>query len=290
VTTCISAVQHLRTLRGGAQSHLLRASDGAFYVTKFQNNPQHIRVLANEMLATRLGLVLGLPMPSVEAIEVRDWLIEHTEDLRIEVAGRRIPCRSGKQLGSRYGGSQTAGPTVDYLPHPLLEKVLNIADFARVLVLDKWTCNSDGRQAIFFCEAPQSQRHTATFIDQGYCFNAGDWTFPDSPLRGAYANNCVYEGVMGWEEFEPALTRAEQMDARTIWQCAAGIPEEWYEGDRDGLDRLVQALHQRRGAIRNLITEFRKSSRNPFPNWRKSPADSGMPLATPDRSLEAQRL
>ncbi len=81
MTPCISAVQHLRRLRGGAQSHLLRASDGAFYVTKFQNNPQHIRVLANEMLATRLGLALGLPMPSVEAIEVCDWLIDHTEDL-----------------------------------------------------------------------------------------------------------------------------------------------------------------------------------------------------------------
>jgi hypothetical protein len=39
-------------------------------VTKFQNNPQHIRVLANEMLATNLGLALGLPMPRVEVIEV----------------------------------------------------------------------------------------------------------------------------------------------------------------------------------------------------------------------------
>lgn len=74
---CISAVQHLHSLRGGAQSHLLRASDGACYVTKFQNNPQHIRVLANEMLATNLGLALGLPMPRVEVIEVSDWLIEH---------------------------------------------------------------------------------------------------------------------------------------------------------------------------------------------------------------------
>ena len=57
----ISAVQHLRSLRGGAQSHLLKASDGCCYVTKFQNNPQHIRVLANEMLATNLGLALGYP-------------------------------------------------------------------------------------------------------------------------------------------------------------------------------------------------------------------------------------
>ena len=79
---------------------------------------------------------------------------------------------------------------------------------------------------------------------------------------------------MGWEAFEPALSRAEEMDAHTIWQCAADIPEEWYEEDRDGLDRLVETLHYRREAIRKLITEFRRSSRNPFPNWRESSANS----------------
>ena len=135
--TCISAVQHLRPLRGGAQAHLLRASDGACYVTKFQNNPQHIRVLANEMLATNLGRELGLSMPRVEVIEVSDWLIEHTEDLRISLGGAKIPYRGGKQLGSLYVGSESPGITFDYLPRELLQRVVNIGDFARALVLDK---------------------------------------------------------------------------------------------------------------------------------------------------------
>ena len=269
MNSCISAIQHLRPLRGGAQAHLLRASDGACYVIKFQNNPQHIRVLANEMFATDLGLALGLPMPRVEVIEVSDWLIEQTEDLRISLGGAKIPCRSGKQLGSLYVGSESPAMTLDYLPHELLHTVRNLSDFARVLVLDKWTCNSDGRQAVF-SKVRRRQRYAATFIDQGYCFNAGEWTFPDSPLRGAYANNCVYEGVMGWEAFEPALSRAEEMDAHTIWRRAADIPEEWYEGDRDGLHRLVDALCNRRPRIRMLIDEFHGSSRNPFPNWKAS--------------------
>jgi len=279
VNTRISAIEHLRTLRGGAQSHLLRASDGNCYVTKFQNNPQHIRVLANEMLATRLGLLLGLPMPKVEVIEVSDWLIANTPDLRIQLAGREIPCQSGRQLGSLCMGPDDSVGCVDYLPRELLERVRNITDFARVLVLDKWTCNCDGRQAIFFRKTSKSQRYTATFIDQGYCFNAGEWTFPDSPLRGAYANNCVYEDVMGWESFEPALSRAEEMDAHAIWQCAAKIPDEWYEGGRVDLERLVETLCRRRPTIRKLIGEFRRSSRTPFPNWRESPADSAVPLA-----------
>jgi hypothetical protein len=60
------------------------------------------------------------------------------------------------------------------------------------------------------------------------------------PLRGVHANNCVYQGVTGWDAFEPALTTAEEMDADTIWRCAADIPQEWYEGDRHGLHRLVE--------------------------------------------------
>jgi hypothetical protein len=289
VNTCIFAVQHLRPLRGGAQSQLLRASNGLCYVTKFQNNPQHIRVLANEMLATKLGLALGLPMPRVEVIEVSDWLIEHTEDLRIDLGGVKTPYHSGRQLGSLYVGCESPGMSFDYLPGELLQRVVNIGDFPRVLVLDKWACNNDGRQAIFW-KALRRQRYSATFIDQGYCFNAGEWIFSDYPLRGVYADNSVYQGVMGWEEFEPALTRAEQMDAHTIWQCAAAIPEEWYEGDRSGLERLIETLCHRRHSIRKLINEFRRSSRKPFPKWRGSPADSVVAVAPRDRSIEPQRL
>lgn len=283
MNTCISAVQHLRPLRGGAQSHLLKASDGACYVTKFQNNPQHIRVLANEMLATRLGLALGLPMPRVEVIEVSEWLIERTEDLRIQLPGQWIPCRSGKQVGSRYIGPP--GRTLDYVPSESLGRVRNLDDFARVLVLDKWTCNADTRQAIFWHRTPRSRRYDAAFIDQGYCFN-GEWTFPDHPLRGVHANNCVYQGVTSWDAFEPALTIAEEMESDTIWRCAADIPEEWYEGDRDGLNRLVEVLFDRRGAIRKLIAEFRKSNRNPFPSWRGAPTFNDLPALMQDEAVE----
>ena len=74
----IQAVQHVRRMRGGAQSHLMRANDGFYYVVKFQNNPQDTRVLANEMLATRLAQELGIPVPEPAVIEVSSWLIEHT--------------------------------------------------------------------------------------------------------------------------------------------------------------------------------------------------------------------
>ena len=48
----LRALEQIRRMRGGAQSHLMRCSDEHFYVVKFQNNPQHRRILVNELLGT----------------------------------------------------------------------------------------------------------------------------------------------------------------------------------------------------------------------------------------------
>ncbi len=98
-STTLTAVQQIRRMRGGSQSHLMRASDGHYYITKFQNNPQHCRVLANEFLASRLGLYLGLPMPEVAVIEVSDWLVSNSPDLRIDTAGLLDPMQQRVTTG-----------------------------------------------------------------------------------------------------------------------------------------------------------------------------------------------
>ena len=72
----------------------MRCSDGNFYVVKFRNNPQHLRVLANEMLATRLAERAGLPVPVTEVVEVDEWLVEHTPELSIQLAHDTIRCQS----------------------------------------------------------------------------------------------------------------------------------------------------------------------------------------------------
>jgi len=41
-------------MRGGAQAHLLQADDDYWYVVKFRNNPQHRRILVNELLSATI--------------------------------------------------------------------------------------------------------------------------------------------------------------------------------------------------------------------------------------------
>ncbi|HEX6465850.1 MAG TPA: HipA family kinase [Terriglobales bacterium] len=267
----ITAVQHVRRMRGGAQSHLMRASDGHFYVIKFQNNPQHLRVLANELFAGKLAEKIGLPVPASEVVEVSPWITENTPELGIALGGSSIQCLPGLQFGSRYVVDPLEGQVFDYLPESMLDRVRNLHEFAGMLAFDKWTGNANGRQAVFW-KRGRERKYAVTFIDQGYCFNAGEWTFPDSPLRGVYARNSVYSRINGWQSFEPWLSAIESFAPRTIWEYAETIPPEWYGGDADGLEALVEQLIARRALVRDLITAFRSSSRTPFPNWAQGAA------------------
>ena len=263
----LKAVSQLRKMRGGAQSHLMAASDGHAYVVKFQNNPQHPRVLANEMIASRLASALGLTVAHCEAIEVPEALIESTPALELVVeGGLEQRCRAGRQFGSRFVGGVMPGRTVDYLTEPDLLKTINLIEFAGILVLDKWTCNTDGRQAVFYKQA-YHKRYKATFIDQGNCFGAGEWVLTDTPLRGVYARNLVYLNVRGWSSFEPWMERMRQLDPQVVWEIADRVPPEWYGNMKSDLEALVESLLRRKERVSESIELFRKSSRKPFPNW-----------------------
>jgi hypothetical protein len=253
-------------MRGGAQSHLMLGGDGNAYVVKFQNNPQHLRVLVNELMATQLAAAVGLTVPACDVVEVTAWLIDNTEELDLDLGPRRERCKAGLCFGSRLVGGLMPGQLMDYLPEEQLVTVKNLSEFAGILALDKWTCNANGRQAIF-AKKQRERPYSATFIDYGYCFNAGEWEFRDSPLRGVFGRNVVYKDVRGWANLEPWLSRIEQLDATAIWQIAETVPPEWYRGDASAIEGLVEKLLHRRSRVRELIDQFRESSRAPFPNW-----------------------
>jgi hypothetical protein len=269
----LRALEQIRRMRGGAQSHLMRCSDGNYYVVKFQNNPQHRRILVNELLGTRLAARLGLPTVPAEIVYVSEELIELTPDLSVELPRVRVPCEPGLQFGSRYPGDPRWITLHDFLPDKQLMEVENLHDFAGMLVFDKWTCNTNGRQTIFRREVSNGQdpvgaRYHAFMIDQGFCFNAGEWNFPDAPLRGLYTRNRVYEGVTGRESFGPWLDRIEKhVTERVLNELIGEIPPEWYDDDLDSLVRLAEQLCRRRSKVPELLLAAKNTTRQPFPNW-----------------------
>src|SRR6201998_2984398 len=306
----IKALEQIRRMRGGAQSHLMRCSDGNYYVVKFQNNPQHRRILVNELLGTRLASRLGLPTAPVEVVEVGAELIRLTPELCIELPRSRTPCAAGLQFGSRYPGNPQRMTLHDFLPDEKLREVENLHDFAGMLVFDKWVCNTNGRQTVFFedlaraggvtrgvgtpgatsaveardevargtfprgeterAEAGRARTYKTVMIDQGFCFNAGEWNFPDAPLRGLYARSRVYEGVTGMDSFGPWLERLEKrITEKVLAELAEEIPPAWYEDDYDAVLLVLEQLHRRKRRVEELILSAKSSNRQPFERWRE---------------------
>lgn len=265
----IEAVQHIRRMTGGSQSHLMRCSDDNYYIVKFNNNPQHERVLANELFATKLAIELcELPAAVPEIICVDRWLIDNTRDLRFERLNGVEPCQPGLQFGSRYVADPIVCRLSDYMPREMLGHVSNLSSFAGMLVFDKWTGNTDRRQVVFWRRQRQKQ-YQATMIDQGACFNTG-WTFSDAPFAGTYTANEVYGSISGWEDFEPWLRKLLGTQCELlVRKFAVEVPSVWYGSDPQAMEILVEKLLQRRYIVRDLIDAFRKSARMPFPNWRK---------------------
>lgn len=266
----VDAVHHVRLMRGESRARLFLCSDRHFYVVKFRNNPQHPKLLANEMIGTILAAQVGLPVPKVAIVNVRRQLVRADPDLTVPVPGGKVPCESGLQFGSRYAVEPDRGHVLDHLPSCFLKHVLNAPSFLGMLAFDKWAGNVDSRQAVFWRQGPGP--YSASFIDQGNCFDCERWRFRDIPLHGAFDDNEVYSSAKGWGAFEPWLSRIELMDADVIKAATDRVPVDWYDGDWRGMERLVHLLSRRRKMVRDLIVAFRGSPRRPFPNWSPRPS------------------
>lgn len=263
----LTATQHIRAMRGGSQPHMMLASNDKLYVVKFQSNPQGTRVLVNDLIASRLAAAVGLSVPPVEIITVTPWLIGESPELIFKLKNASERCPAGPQFASLFAGGTLPGLTVDYLPEQQLIEAVNLREFAGMLALDKWTCNVDGRQAIFVRNLKQ-KRYSAKFVDHGYCFSGNTWKYNDLTIGGVFPRNVVYAHVTGWASFEPWLTRIEMMTEETILDLGAQVPFEWCEENTSEIERLLSTLVMRKAIIRDLITAFRKSDRDPFPHWK----------------------
>lgn len=265
----VQAVEVVRPMRGGSRPWLVRCDDDAYYVVKFRDNPQHVRVLANEMLAGRLAQLIGLPAAVPGYVAVGEALAASIAPFAGSWAGNGSPVRPGLHFGSRFPGDPAETLAVEFLPERMLRAVRNLREaFLGGFVFDKWTCNCDGRQIVFYRAAGARCRgYTACLIDHGFCFNDGDWTFPDSAIRSLYPRRCVYADVRGLESFEPFLSRIEGLAEDQLLACARDIPPDWCDEDRQGPQRLMEALYLRRRKLRQAVIDAKNSAAKPFPQW-----------------------
>lgn len=269
----------IRKMRGGAQAHLIQASDGNAYVVKFQNNPQHRRILVNEWIGASFLLYLGISTPEPAIVRVTEEFLRLNPDVYIQLGIEHRKIEPGWHFGSRFPGDPARNVVYDFLPDSLLDKVENLSDFLGVLVFDKWIGNADSRQAVFFRARlrewlPGSGAHplrlgfVAHMIDHGYIFEGPHWTLRDSPLQGLYFRTMVYREVRGFADFQPWLDRIAHFPEEVVDQALKQIPPAWIDGDERELIALLEKLLARGKKVADFLDSSRGAKENPFPNWK----------------------
>ena len=285
----VHATRFLKHMRGGAQAHLLEGGDGYFYVTKFRDNPQHVRILVNEWISARLLEYLRIAAPKVAIVQLDESFLSRERDVKIRLVSKETPVSAGWHFGSRFPGNPDRDAVYDYLPDSLLSQVQNSRHFLGVFAFDKWTANSDSRQAIFVRQrikewlddpeiatraaSPLAKGFIALMIDHGYTFDGPHWEFNDAPMQGFYFRPLVYQGVGKLDDFEPWLTRVREAPAELFDGILRDLPRQWLPGgDEAPVERLVDQLYRRRRLVADLIESSAKARPSYFPSWTSGTA------------------
>lgn len=280
----VTATSWLRPMRGGSQTHLIKASDGHHYVIKLTNNPQGIRTLINEWFSQRILSHLKIPCPEVAVVELTADFLAANPKLGILRSQQITQPPAGWHFGSRYPGDPQVLAVYDILPDIQLVTCRNIHHFAAILAFDKWVANADSRQCVFYrarladvlasedkFPQPDSVMRglVASMIDHGYAFNGIYWDFPDAPGYGMYYRAEVYRKVRGWADFEPWIERIRSFPDSVLDQALHELPTAWLPAnEQEAAIGLLERLLQRRTRVDRLIEATRERFPDHFPGWR----------------------
>lgn len=264
-------------MRGGAQSHLLEADDGHYYVVKFRNNLQGRRTLINEIVAHTLLRQAGLMVPDCVYVNVTAEFLRSNPEVHLTRNNHRIRVEPGWHFGSRYPGDPNRVAVYDFLPDEIITSVINVRDFLGVLVLDKWLANSDRRQCIFHranvqysdVTSPPQIGFVVQMIDNGFALGGPDWQLLELPAQGLYHRSVVYQSVHSLDDFQPWLDWVTNVSTEVLEWAFCQVPSEWIApGENRELKHLMQKLLARAQRVARLIDDARRCSVRPFPNWQ----------------------
>jgi hypothetical protein len=262
----------VRAVRGSSQARLVEGRDGRFYVAKFAGNPQGNRTLVNEWITRFMMAELGISTPPLRILRLPAAL--RNAELCFAVGNKKIPVDGEWHLGSLCPVNPETKVIFEFLPRRLLERVVNLNDFAKVFVVDRWLYQLDQRQGVFARErgpAESQIRLRAHFVDHGMAFAGSSWELHEATGHGLYFDSGVYSLINMREICEETISQIEAFTEEKIFAVLATVPDCWISsGDVELLNRLLKTLCVKRSGLRRMVASqlacLRLGERSGAPN------------------------
>lgn len=212
--------RHLRALQGhevgSSQPQVLGDVDGDGWMVKPTNNPQGLRVLVNEVVATALAARLGGAVRPFAICDLPDELATGV----LHPDGR--PWSSGPAFGSALLDS-----AVPLIPD-MLHQAVNRDGLLAVVATDTWLLNLDSRQAL---SVPMPIGGYMVFcVDFGHTIGAPTWSAADLNSRPDPVELCDRNEWKALRARGMAARLANVVESVTddeITELVEQVPSEW---------------------------------------------------------------
>lgn len=204
---------------------LIRADDDNVYVVKLKNNRLGMKVLVNEFIASRLGVLINLCFPASDTITFTDEFINSSKRLR------RLKVMEGLHFATYYlRGSK-------YVHRYHLHAVTNKKEFAGVMLFDHLFHNVDrtlnGKNMLIRREIDGYRMYA---IDNSHLFGSGRWKKENLAImingvklnkRRAYGT--LLRHYLQESDFTPYVEKFQTITKEQLDQIVDNIPEEWLD-------------------------------------------------------------
>ncbi len=215
---------------GCTRPYYITCDDGFPYAVKFKENPEGLRVLANEYVCAKLAEILELPLASPRLIQVDTTFVQdYGPEISDHIEDSITP-------GVHFG-TKKVKKAFQISNTQMLEKALNVECIPEVILFDQIICNRDrdsnGGNLIF-----DATKMEIVVIDHTHAFDLGPiWQSTDLKQRignpfelmdpTGYVYSKLVPFIRGNNPFNNIMGKLPRLNSSVIRDIINSIPDEW---------------------------------------------------------------
>lgn len=278
------ALEYLGEVGVGVTSpQFFRACDGNTYVVKFQNNALRSKVLVSELLAAKLGAIVGLCFPPSDLIEISEQIVNENPclfDLGL------VP---GRYFASLYLTN------AEYVGKDRLFKAANVSAMAGIVLFDHMLHNADrAKNQKNLLLRLEDENYIVYAIDNSHLFRSSRWNIDSLQKLGTKIKVYYYQhyrnllkDILSAQDFVPYREKIKNLSNEIIDNIVEEIPKEWLPDEaeskalanyiklrRDMTDEIWEKLSKfiprSRGGARWLFSSFAPPENNVNKHYQQS--------------------